>query len=162
MIFMVSTLIFRDYMKFVEFHKRGEIDKEKMIKRFPEKILKFLLLQESNFNEMQSSLTNSLQNYLSVEQLLKCCPKVTAAAMTSSERLRTVLENKLISYLNRTEVDIISLEQLAQYLCDIVKNCETEVAKRFLAKVQNNLKIVFVSSSLLNFMTVKMKYIYSQ
>ena len=149
-------------MKFVDFHKRGEIDKEKMIKCFPEKVLKFLVLEDPNFSEMQSSLTNSLQNYLSVEQLLKCCPTVTAAAMTSSPGVRRALETKIIRHLNTTEVDIISLEQLAQYLCDIVRNCEKEVVERFLATVENNLSVLFVKEELINFMTVKMKYIQSQ
>ena len=94
--------------------------------------------------------------------MLKCCPAVTAAAMTSSPGVRRALETKIIRHLNTTEVDIISLEQLAQYLCDIVRNCEKEVVERFLATVENNLSVLFVKEELINFMTVKMKYIQSQ
>ena len=144
-------------MKFVEFHKRGEIDKEKMVKRFPEKILKFLLLQDPIFQGLQSTLTSSLQTYLTAEELLKCRPDLTAALLTSSPVFRAVLDTKLIRYLNRTELDILSLEEVAEYLCALVKNCDKETSENFLEKVENNINVVFVKEELINFMTVKIK-----
>ena len=144
-------------MKFVEFHKRGEIDKEKMVKRFPEKILKFLLLQDPIFQGLQSSLASSLQTYLTAEQLLDCRPDLTAALLTSSPVFRAVVQTKLIRYLNRPELDILSLEEVAEFLCALVKNCDKETSENFLEKVENNINVVFVKEELINFMTVKIK-----
>ena len=144
-------------MKLVDLHKRGEIDREKIIKLSPEKTLKFLLLEDPSLNEIQSDLAASLQSSLTVEQLLKCSSDISATLLKSSPSFRATLETKLISYLNRTEIDIINLEEVSTFLCALFEQCDKDIAVRFLEKIENNINVGFVREELINIMTVKIK-----
>ena len=144
-------------MRFVDLRKRGEVNQEKMDKFSPETILKFLLLEDPNFKQLQETIFSNLQNYLHIEQLIESSPKVTSALMKSNAGFRGILETLLINYLNRAEVDIRKLEQVSQYLCGLIKNCDPDILQSFMEKIENNINIVFVKEELRNFMMVKMK-----
>ena len=146
-------------MRFVDLQKRGEVKKEKICKCSPETILKFLLLEDPSFKQLQDAISSNLQSYLSAEQLIECSPRVTAALLKSSPAFRGLLESELISYLNRTDVDISNLEQVSQYLCGLIRSCEPDILQTFIEKIENNINIVFVKEELSNFMTVKMKLV---
>ena len=130
-----------------------------MLKFNPETILKFLLLADPCFKELQETVSSNMQRYLSVEQLLLTGPEVTAALLKSNPGFRGLLETQLISYLNRTDVDIFQLEEVSQYLCGLIKNCDPDILQSFMQKIENNINIVFVKEELSNFITVKMKLI---
>ena len=144
-------------MRFVDLQKKGEVTKEKMIKFNPETILKFLLLEDPCFKQLQEKISSNMQRYLSAEQLLLTGSEVTAALLKSNPAFRGLLETQLISYLNRTDVDIFQLEQVSQYLCGLIKNCDADILQSFMQKIENNINLVFVKEELSNFMTVKMK-----
>ena len=146
-------------MRFVDLQKRGKVNEEKMSKCSPETILKCLLLEDPCFKQIQEAISSNLQSYLSVEQLIECSPEVTAALLKSNPGFRGLLETQLISYLNRTDVDISNLEQVSQYLCGLIKNCDSDILQSFMEKIENNINIVFVKEELRNFMTVKMKLV---
>ena len=115
-------------MRFVDLQKKGEATKEKMIKFNPETILKFLLLEDPCFKQLQETISSNMQRYLSAEQLLLTGSEVTAALLKSNPAFRGLLETQLISYLNRTDVDIFQLEQVSQYLCGLIKNCDADIS----------------------------------
>ena len=144
-------------MRFVDLQKRGEVTKEKMNKFDPETMMKFLLLEDPCFKELQDTISTNLQRYLSVEQLLETGSEVTAALLKSNPGFRGLLETKLSNYLNRTDVDIFHLEQVSQYLCGLIKNCDADILQSFMEKIENNINIVFVKEELSNFLMVKMK-----
>ena len=154
-----NCLTFRDYMRFVDLRKRGEVKKEKLNKCSPETILKFLLLEDPCFKQLQEEISSNLQSYLSAEQLIQCSPEVTAGLLKSNPDFRGLLQTQLISYLNRTDVDISNLEHFSQYLCSLVKNCDPDILQSFIEKIENNINIVFVKEELINFMTVNMKLV---
>ena len=149
------SLSFRDYMRFVDLQKRGEVSEEKMKKFDPETILKFLLLEDPCFKQLQETITTNWT--LSTEQLLDTSPELTAALLKLNPVFRGLLETQLLSYLNRTDVDIFALEKVSHFLCGITQNCDSDILQSFMEKIENNINIVFVKEELINFMTVKMK-----
>ena len=123
----------------------------------PETILKFLLLEDPCFKQLQETISSNLQSLISVQQLIESSPEVTGALLKSNPGFRGLLETKLINYLNRTDVDIFHLEQVSQYFCGLINNCDADILQSFMEKIENNIKIVFVKEELSNFLMVKMK-----
>ena len=151
---MTKILSFRDYLYLVELRKRVDCDIEKLLKENLERTLRLLLVESQEFQSIQQDILVRLGQHSLVEQRIPT-NQVYSKLIDKSEDFRKIMLKEIVTLFNKDEVSIETVDLVSDLLCEIIYNCDKDIAREFLNNLEIGIDNAFYKDELRNNLHVK-------
>ena len=146
---MSKILSFRDYLYLVELRKRVDCDIEKLLKENLERTLRLLLVESQEFLSIQQDILVRLGQHSLVEQSIPT-NQVYSKLIDKSEDFRKIMLKEIVTLFNKDEVSIETVDLVSDLLCEIIYNCDKDIAREFLNNLEIGIDNAFYKDELRN------------
>ena len=152
---------FRDYLHLVEISKRSESEVDKMVRDKASKLLTLLSYDRQELSHIQKQIVNSLNRNIQLLEIKSCTSTMILSLVNRRTDIRTMFFNEIVSLARKINIPESDkehvMDKVSGWLRDVVCQCDKEVSKELLSKVEASIDVEFYKDELRNQLIVKLR-----
>ena len=152
---------FRDYLHLVEISKRSGSEVDKMVRDKASKLLTLLSYDRQELSHIQKQIVNSLNRNIQLLEIKSCTSTMILSLVNRRTDIRTMFFNEIVSLARKINIPESDeehvMDKVSGWLRDVVCQCDKEVSKELLRKVEASIDVEFYKDELRNQLIVKLR-----
>ena len=157
----LDLCFFRDYLHLVEISKRSESEVDKMVRDKASKLLTLLSYDRQELSHIQKQIVNSLNRNIQLLEIKSCTSTMILSLVNRRTDIRTMFFNEIVSLARKINIPESDkehvMDKVSGWLRDVVCQCDKEVSKELLSKVEASIDVEFYKDELRNQLIVKLR-----
>ena len=157
----LDLCFFRDYLHLVEISKRSESEVDKIVRDKASKLLTLLSYDRQELSHIQKQIVNSLNRNIQLLEIKSCTSTMILSLVNRRTDIRTMFFNEIVSLARKINIPESDkehvMDKVSGWLRDVVCQCDKEVSKELLRKVEASIDVEFYKDELRNQLIVKLR-----
>lgn len=157
----LDLCFFRDYLHLVEISKRSESEVDKMVRDKASKLLTLLSYDRQELSHIQKQIVNSLNRNIQLLEIKSCTSTMILSLVNRRTDIRTMFFNEIVSLARKINIPESDkehvMDKVSGWLRDVVCQCDKEVSKELMSKVEASIDVEFYKDELRNQLIVKLR-----
>ena len=157
----LDLCFFRDYLHLVEISKRSESEVDKMVRDRASKLLTLLSYDRQELSHIQKQIVNSLNRNIQLLEIKSCTSTMILSLVNRRTDIRTMFFNEIVSLARKINIPESDkehvMDKVSGWLRDVVCQCDKEVSKELMSKVEASIDVEFYKDELRNQLIVKLR-----
>ena len=153
--------ICRDYLHLVEISKRSGSEVDKMVRDKASKLLTMLSYDRQELSHIQKQIVNSLNQNIQLIEINSCPSSMIMSLVNRRTDIRTMFFNEIVSLARKINIPESDeedfMDKVSGWLSEVVCQCDEEVSKELLRKVESSIDVEFYKDELRNQLIVKIR-----
>ena len=157
----LDLCFFRDYLHLIEISKRSGSEVDKMVRDKASKLLTLLSYDRQELSHIQKQIVNSLNRNIQLLEIKSCPSTMILSLVNRRTDIRTMFFNEIVSLARKINIPESDeehvMDKVSGWLRDVVCQCDKEVSKELLRKVEASIDVEFFKDELRNQLIVKLR-----